>query len=390
VVLPADTWDACVHTNGILAPVLVIVDRQPFWLSAQPGTAETSIHASASQVWDYAYTWGVETTLPAGYIFCSVEDHAGNIWAGGQQEMLQWNGSGWSVADTSPVSVAAGNVRSATRLQNGDILFGYIANVIERSAAGVWSTETAAPAATVYDIIEGIAGEVFAGEQGQIWKRDTDGSWAVDTTLPGDYVYSFCRDRTGRVFAGGTGEILAQSITTVAGDEGTETLEVIVRRETDNAMQYNEAVFTSEHRFKLFNRNIIGFRFALDVPAGAHIEACKIEMMVPNNPITAVGISETLKVYCEATDDATVFATTDNNLSNRTLTTNYVAWQDTDPDRTRHEYFGPPDLAHVLQEVIDRGGWSSGQRVVFLFKCDNLSYSGTDLESARRIFDYRN
>jgi hypothetical protein len=281
-------------------------------------------------------------------------------------------------------------VRSATRLQNGDILFGYIANVIERSAAGVWSTETAAPAATVYDIIEGIAGEVFAGEQGQIWKRDTDGSWAVDTTLPGDYVYSFCRDRTGRVFAGGTGEILAQSITTVAGDEGTETLEVIVRRETDNAMQYNEAVFTSEHRFKLFNRNIIGFRFALDVPAGAHIEACKIEMMVPNNPITAVGISETLKVYCEATDDATVFATTDNNLSNRTLTTNYVAWQDTDPDRTRHEYFGPPDLAHVLQEVIDRGGWSSGQRVVFLFKCDNLSYSGTDLESARRIFDYRN
>jgi hypothetical protein len=102
------------------------------------------------------------------------------------------------------------------------------------------------------------------------------------------------------------------------------------------------------------------------------------------NPPDAVGISENLKVYCEAADDAAAFTTTNNDISDRSLTTGYVDWQD-EERHVRHEYFSTPDLSHVLQEVVDRGGWVSGQNVAFIFKSDNLAWT-EDLDSARQTY----
>jgi len=71
-----------------------------------------------------------------------------------------------------------------------------------------------------------------------------------------------------------------------------------------------------------------------------------------------------LDIYCENADDAPTFTTDDYNISNRTRTANYVNWTETDIGSGLKD---TPDLTFVVQEVINRNGWSSGNDIVFIF-----------------------
>jgi hypothetical protein len=382
ITLPQDTFDVCTADNGLLTPVLLTLIRSPFWYGAAPGMAQGTAELSARQAWEYQMVWSVETNLPAGYIYCFVETTAGLIYAGGASEILRWWNSSWNAVNTAPAAIA-GNITSAVKLANGDLLFGDNGQIIKLSSTDVWSVETSLPTGQVTALVQADNGVVYAGDDKRILKRDAAGTWSVDSTLPLDYVYSFATNSDGRVFAGSEGEILAQ----VEG-QTSSSLAVRIAAATDQAEQYNASVYTdpvygTDQDLDLFNRNYVALRFSLAIPVGATINSAKIRFQSDR---TVTGTSDAARIYCEDADSAGAFARTDYNISTRTLTTAFTPWQDT-TKRKRLAFFYSPDFSEAVQEVVDGAAWAANNYLAVIIKCDNLSYSA-DRSTRRQVQSY--
>lgn len=74
----------------------------------------------------------------------------------------------------------------------------------------------------------------------------------------------------------------------------------------------------------------------------------------------------------ESADNAAPFASADGNVSGRERTVSQVIWS---PPAWRTKHEGgfdqrTPDLTDIVQEIVDRPGWASGQAIVFIFTGD--------------------
>ena len=122
---------------------------------------------------------------------------------------------------------------------------------------------------------------------------------------------------------------------------------------------------------------LTGLRFIeLDIPQGATIVSAHLQFTAAS-PRSDGGsraegsnsISTTLLISGEASDDALPFVDQEvNNISNRSLTGSTVEWVDvpewetgaSGPDQR------PPDLSQIVQEIVDRAGWSAGNAMAFV------------------------
>lgn len=110
----------------------------------------------------------------------------------------------------------------------------------------------------------------------------------------------------------------------------------------------------------------VGIRFVgLDVPRGALVSSARIQFTVDEASSGAVAID----IYAEAADDAAAFSVAADVLS-RPATSGSLVWSPADwpvvgatgPDQQT------PDLAALVQEVVDRPGWARGNALVLLFE----------------------
>jgi hypothetical protein len=109
----------------------------------------------------------------------------------------------------------------------------------------------------------------------------------------------------------------------------------------------------------------VGMRFTgVPIPAGATILDAWVQFQV--DEVNSGAISLTLEG--EAADDAAAFTRTSANLSSRARTSASAAWSP--PDWTTIGDAGPdqqtPDLSAVIQEIVDRPGWASGNALAIL------------------------
>jgi hypothetical protein len=72
--------------------------------------------------------------------------------------------------------------------------------------------------------------------------------------------------------------------------------------------------------------------------------------------------------YGQATSSAAAFSSTSYNLSTRSRTTASVAWNPI-PSWSNNVTYTSPDISAVIQEIVDRSDWSSGNNLVVL--CNN-------------------
>lgn len=110
---------------------------------------------------------------------------------------------------------------------------------------------------------------------------------------------------------------------------------------------------------------VVGLRFVgVDVPAGATIVRAHVQFGAA--AVSSGGAD--LAVQAEAIDDAPAFTTTRRDLSSRSLTAARVTWApDTWNEAGRTGAAErTPDLAPVLQEVVDTAGWTRGNAVALL------------------------
>jgi PKD repeat protein len=109
----------------------------------------------------------------------------------------------------------------------------------------------------------------------------------------------------------------------------------------------------------------IGIRFAnITVPRGATIRAAWIQFTSKETQ----SMSTALTIKAQAIDNAPTFATSSGNISSRTAASAAVAWTPAAWTATNEAAAveRTPDLTAVIQQVVGRSGWSSGNALAIL------------------------
>jgi hypothetical protein len=136
-----------------------------------------------------------------------------------------------------------------------------------------------------------------------------------------------------------------------------------VSLETDDAEEYTSNGFMDvdsstdlEFVFDGVNQEV-GMRFQnILIPIGATILNAYIEFETDETGSAVTNLS----FYGEATDNSATFTSTAYNISNRTKTSSSVNWNNVPDWDSVSEKHRTPDISTLIQEIVNRGGWISG------------------------------
>ena len=113
-----------------------------------------------------------------------------------------------------------------------------------------------------------------------------------------------------------------------------------------------------------YNDQAVGLRFAVAIPRGATITTAYVQFHTDEMSTDPAAMT----IAGEATDHAPPFSWTIRNIRPRPRTSAAVAWAP--PSWSVVNEAGPaqrtPDLAAVLQEVVNRPGWTSGNALALI------------------------
>ena len=129
-------------------------------------------------------------------------------------------------------------------------------------------------------------------------------------------------------------------------------------------------------KFDTTNIYVSGFRFtSVAIPQGATILSAILDLYSSG---TAIGTSPLVKFYGNAIDNATAFNISTEKPESKTKTTASVSKTFTSSAWNPTTGFGvdPVDIAGVVQEIVSRAGWASGNALAVL-AYDNGSANST-------------
>lgn len=120
----------------------------------------------------------------------------------------------------------------------------------------------------------------------------------------------------------------------------------------------------------------MGLRFlGITIPAGSTIDVCYITLNLPSGSFDDPNVV----FWGELAASPGTYTTTDNDITDRTKTTNNVAWSGSGLGTGTEN---SPSLVAIMQEIIDQGGWGSGNAAAIML------YGNTG--SALRVTSYDN
>jgi hypothetical protein len=152
---------------------------------------------------------------------------------------------------------------------------------------------------------------------------------------------------------------------------GATTLQVRVTAGSDDAEQAADGRVdngSSDLEFVQDGSDVqtVGIRFAsVAIPPGSTIQNAYLQLQV--DEVTTAG-TVTVTLFGQASNSAPTFAESDNNISSRPRTGRPVTW--TIPAWTQSGVAGlaqrSPNLAAIIQDIINVGGWVSGRPIVLI------------------------
>ena len=158
----------------------------------------------------------------------------------------------------------------------------------------------------------------------------------------------------------------------------TGTIDVKISQSSDDADQDNHSRMDlngrgSSHFISMTSsRPYIGFRFQdINIPQGATITSAVIKF-VPMWPDNGSSLPS-LYVYGQNSDTASTFSSNNNNISSRPRTSSRVLWQTQSNWKEDGRYFDTPSVRSVVQEIVNRSGWSNGNDLAFIIKFNSGS-----------------
>jgi hypothetical protein len=150
--------------------------------------------------------------------------------------------------------------------------------------------------------------------------------------------------------------------------EGGATLDVAVSQPSDDAEERINQGTVIEKGSDLelvedTTLQTVGLRFQnITIPKGALITEATITFRADE-----VHSGEThLTFHGQASDNAPTFVDTDGDISGRPKTAASVDWNNVPPWLAVHIAYETVDLAPVIQEIVNRPGWASGNALVII------------------------
>ncbi|MBO6515755.1 MAG: T9SS type A sorting domain-containing protein [Bacteroidia bacterium] len=111
----------------------------------------------------------------------------------------------------------------------------------------------------------------------------------------------------------------------------------------------------NEYTVGLFYNNVT-------IPQGATITSAYVRFRAEDHSSSTAG---SVKIYGEDVDDADSYSYNDDDITDRTKTSNYETWSM--PKFTKNQYYNSEDVSSVIQEIVNRSGWSSGNDLSLIF-----------------------
>ena len=119
---------------------------------------------------------------------------------------------------------------------------------------------------------------------------------------------------------------------------------------------YDEA--TASHK-------LVGLRFSqIDIPPGSRIVRATLQVDADQVRYNEARLS----IAGEAADNAAPFTQQSHNLSSRTRTEARLEWTEPAWMHTWRAKRTLPDVSEIVQEIVDRNGWTSGSDLAFLIE----------------------
>lgn len=210
-----------------------------------------------------------------------------------------------------------------------------------------------------------------------------------DAGWTGQDSFTYLADDGGTAPFGGRSNVGTVALTIVP--EITVTYAVSAPNDDAHARRWstlqklNElALIVGQHR--------AGMRFTgIDIPPGARIVRAKLRICSFVSDLK--GAVDTV-IYAEAADDVAAFGS-GHRLSDVTTTNASQAW-DWNAAWSSNTWYESPDIAHVIQEVVDRPGWSPNSSIAILCIAGNdtnvdrsfWAYDGDSDKAARLEITY--
>ncbi len=100
----------------------------------------------------------------------------------------------------------------------------------------------------------------------------------------------------------------------------------------------------------------VGIRFTgITIPQGSTIQSATLRFIIDEQETEATNLT----IYAHDTDDSQAFSSTDYDITSRQKTTTFVTW-DSLPALDVGEALESPNIATIIQEIVDKSGWNSG------------------------------
>lgn len=221
----------------------------------------------------------------------------------------------------------------------------------------------------------------ISGVTTQLW-ADTDNNGSVDTQ-----VGTTTTDANGNYIFGGVNNT---NLSTYSCGTTNGTVDVRVNSSSDDAEQQNSngVVVLNDADLDFFGEtngggtaySNLGVRFnSLNIPQGATITNAYIEFTANNSATVSAG-NPTITIQGQNADNSATFTTAANNISGRTwLAGQDVSWNPT--TWTQDVAYQTPSLTNVVQSIVNRGGWTSGNSMAFRFTGASTILSYREAES---------
>ncbi len=166
--------------------------------------------------------------------------------------------------------------------------------------------------------------------------------------------------------------VLAWSVTVSAND----TLVYNILTGTDDAEEGNDGpgiVDLASSDLEITTDDVaqfVGLRFTgIDIPQGMPILDAYIQLTTDEDDKDQDPFMVT--IHAQANDNAATFSEANGDLSTRPLTEASVVWRNV-PGWTLEHEAGPnqrtPNIAALVQEIVDRDGWQAGNAIAFLME----------------------
>ena len=101
----------------------------------------------------------------------------------------------------------------------------------------------------------------------------------------------------------------------------------------------------------------------LTIPQGATIDSAKISF---KEAFTANATPCPTRIYFNDVDDASTLPTSAATYNALAVTSEYVDWAV--PVAAQATWYDSPDITDVIQEIVDRANWESGNDMLLLWK----------------------